>query len=507
MNHVINDAWCSHEATPCRSILETIGNTPVVRINRLGPPEVEIYAKLEAFNPLASVKDRAALAMIEAAERTGALQPGQTVIEATSGNTGISLAMACAAKGYPLVIVMAESFSLERRKLMRFLGARVVLTPASEKGSGMLKKARELAGAHGWFLCSQFDNSANAQIHYETTAKEILASFPGGTLDYWLSGLGTGGTLNGVARRLREDSPNTRIIACEPDNSPLLASKIKQERDHDGQPSASHPMFRPHLMQGWSPDFISSLSEDALADNLIDGFELIDSAEALKTARDLASREGILTGVTGGATMRGALQLAGRAAPGTRILVMLPDTGERYLSTPLFADIEDDMSPEEETISRSSPSCRFDIAPTSSTAQDNTSADIARGEAYIEQVFTKRSAPITVFGLAWCEYGWSAIRLLKALDCTHELVAIDSPALQVDNLAVDVRAALEARSSMRTFPQIYLGEKFIGGCTELFKAYETGSLQRELDELGIYFNRDIRVDTARLLPGWIQKRP
>src|SRR5687767_2191956 len=232
------------------NILETIGNTPLVKLGKLAPPGVNVYVKVEAFNPMGSVKDRMARAMIERAEATRQLKPGQTVIEATSGNTGIGLAMVCAQKGYPLVVTMAESFSVERRKLLRFLGAKVVLTPAAEKGSGMLAKAVELAETHGWFLCKQFENEANADVHSSTTAQEILADFAGERLDYWVSGFGTGGTLKGVARALRISSPVTRIVAAEPDNSPVLGSGIPQPRDIDGKPRGSHPLFRPHLMQG-----------------------------------------------------------------------------------------------------------------------------------------------------------------------------------------------------------------------------------------------------------------
>ena len=246
-----------------QSILETVGNTPIVRVNNVGPKNVELYVKVEAFNPLGSVKDRFALAAIEAAEASGELKPGQTVIEATSGNTGIGLAMVCANKGYPLVVTMAENFSVERRKMMRFLGAKVVLTPAAEKGSGMIKKAEELAAKHGWYLARQFENEANADMHSRTTAREILDDFAGIGLDYFVTGAGTGGTLKGVSRVLRAESPSTKIIVTEPDNVPVLSSGIPQARDDRGRPSQSHPMFRPHLMQGWSPDFIPKLAEDA----------------------------------------------------------------------------------------------------------------------------------------------------------------------------------------------------------------------------------------------------
>jgi len=247
------------------SILETIGNTPVVRVNRLAPAGVNLFVKVEAFNPLGSVKDRLALGVIEAAEKSGELKPGQTVIEATSGNTGIGLAMVCAAKGYPLVVTMAEPFSVERRKLMRFLGARVVLTPAALKGSGMVAKAQELAEAHGWWQPRQFENPANAEVHARTTAVEILEAFDDVPLDYWVSGFGTSGTLNGVSRVLRERSPRTKIIVTEPDNSPILASGVPQARRADGSHSESHALSRPHPVQGWSPERSAQLGRDCMA--------------------------------------------------------------------------------------------------------------------------------------------------------------------------------------------------------------------------------------------------
>ena len=246
------------------SIIDTIGNTPVVRINRLAPPGVELYVKIEAFNPAGSVKDRLALGVIEAAERSGELKPGQTVVEATSGNTGIGLAMVCAAKGYPLVVTMAEPFSVERRRLMRFLGAKVVITPAAAGGTGMVKKAVELAEAHGWFLTRQFENEANADIHSRTTAREILADFEGERLDYFVSGFGTGGTLKGVARVLAAERPETQVVLAEPADAPLVSSGEPQERNADGSPAARHPAWKPHPIQGWTPDFIPKLAGDAL---------------------------------------------------------------------------------------------------------------------------------------------------------------------------------------------------------------------------------------------------
>lgn len=280
------------------SILETIGQTPIVRIKNIGPNHVTLYAKLEAFKSAGSLKDRFALAAIEAAEASGELKPGQAIVEATSGNTGISLAMVAAAKGYPLVVTMAENFSIERRKLMRFLGAIVVLTPASEKGSGMKAKAEELATEHGWYLSRQFENEANADMHSRTTAIEILNDFSGIGLDYFVTGFGTGGTLKGVSQVLKAESPATQIVVTEPDNVPLLGSGIAQSRDHAARPNASHPMFRPHLMRGWSPDFIPQLAEDGAGN--IDRFQPIAGQAALDTARALATQEGIFCGISGG---------------------------------------------------------------------------------------------------------------------------------------------------------------------------------------------------------------
>ena len=338
------------------SILETIGNTPVVRINRLAPAGVNLYVKIEAFNPLGSVKDRLAIGVIEAAEKSGALKPGQTVIEATSGNTGIGLAMVCAAKGYPLVLTMAEPFSVERRKLMRFLGAKVVITPAAERAVGMITKMEELAAAHGWLMTRQFENEANPDYHSRTTAREILDDFAGDKLDYWVTGYGTGGTLKGVARVLRKESPGTKIIVCEPADAPLLGSKIEQARKADGTPAAPHPSFKPHPMQGWTPDFIPKLTSDAVDMKFIDRLLPIPGPEGIRCSKELAAKEGIFVGITSGATFAGALTVAAGAQKGANILCMLPDTGERYLSTPLFADVPADMTEEELKISRSTPS-------------------------------------------------------------------------------------------------------------------------------------------------------
>ncbi len=303
------------------SILETIGNTPVVRLNRMAPDHVEIYVKVESFNPMASVKDRLAFAIVNDAEKKGTLKPGQTVIEATSGNTGVALAMVCAAKGHPFVATMADSFSVERRKVMRGLGAKVILTPAAERGSGMVKKAEELAAKYGWFLASQFENPANPEFHRQTTAAEILSDFAGRRLDYWVTGYGTGGTLTGVGEVLKAARPEVTVVATEPTAAPLLAGKD----------------WSPHKIQGWTPDFIPDVLNREVYDELLS----VGDDRAIEVSRELAAKEGIFTGISAGATLASALDVARDAPDGSVILAMLPDTGERYLSTPLFEGVNE----------------------------------------------------------------------------------------------------------------------------------------------------------------------
>src|SRR5687767_4374030 len=284
------------------SILETVGNTPVVRINKLAPTGIDLYVKIEAFNPLGSVKDRLALGVIEDAEKSGKLKPGQTVIEATSGNTGIGLAMVCAAKGYPLVVTMAESFSVERRRLMRFLGAKVILTPPPAGGTGMVQKAVELAEQHGWFMTRQFENEANADMHSRTTAREIIDDFAGQRLDYWVTGFGTGGTLKGVGRVLAKERPETKVVLAEPADAPMVSSKSEQARNADGSPASRHPAWKPHPIQGWSPDFIPKLTGDAVAAGTIDRVITVPGPEAMQWSRQLARKEGIFVGTSAGAS-------------------------------------------------------------------------------------------------------------------------------------------------------------------------------------------------------------
>lgn len=337
------------------NVLDTIGNTPCIRVNTLAPDNVRIYVKTEAFNPAGSVKDRLAVSIIEEAENRGDLKPGQTVVEATSGNTGIGLAMVCAAKGYPLVVTMADSFSIERRKLMRFLGAKVVLTPRTEKGFGMYQKAVELADANGWFLARQFETPDNAKIHENTTGREILADFEGERLDYWVTGYGTGGTLSGVGRVLRKERPETKIILSEPANAQLLGSGEAQKRTEEGSPAASHSAFEPHPIQGWTPDFIPLVLQESIDSNYYDELIPISGPDSMAWATKLAQQEGIFTGVSGGASFGVAMQVAEQAEAGSTILCMLPDTGERYLSSPLFEEIPEYMTDEEVELSLSTP--------------------------------------------------------------------------------------------------------------------------------------------------------
>ncbi len=303
------------------NILGTIGRTPIIKINRLAPAHVTMYVKCEFFNPLSSVKDRLAIAIIEDAERRGALKPGQTVVEATSGNTGIALAMVCAAKGYPFVAVMAESFSVERRKIMRMLGAKVILTPAAERGSGMVRKADELSRKHGWFLAQQYENPANPEYHRKTTGPEILSDFAGKRLDFWVTGWGTGGTLTGAGEMIKKARPSVKIIATEPAGASLLGG---------GE-------FKPHKIQGWTPDFIPGVLNRAVPDEIV----TVTDDEAIQSSRNLAAKEGLFVGISSGGTFAAALKVAQKAAQGAVILAMLPDTGERYLSTALFEGIPD----------------------------------------------------------------------------------------------------------------------------------------------------------------------
>jgi cysteine synthase len=408
--------------------------------------------------------------------------------------------MACAAKGYPLVIVMAENFSIERRKLLRFLGAKVVLTSAAEKGTGMLAAARRLADRHGWFLCRQFESEVNADVHSATTAQEILRDFGENGLDYWVSGFGTGGTIKGVARVLRERSPSTRIIACEPDNSALLMSGVSQPVDADGQPTGSHPSFRPHLMQGWSPDFLSKLAQDVVRDQLTDEIVGVAGADALAAARELARKEGVFCGISSGATFAAALDVAKRAPAGSRILAMLPDTGERYLSTPLFADIGDAMNDEEQAIADSA------LTPNGTAGDKTAPAPAAEADPaamdFIEKAIAESPGPLVMFALEWCEFCWSVRHLLKAAEIPFRSIDLDSTEFRADHDADAIRSALKIKTGAPTIPQIFVSGEHVGGCSEVLSAFASGALQSRLADLGIELPKSGDIDPYSFLPAW-----
>lgn len=485
---------------PPASILGTVGNTPIVRLNALGPDHVALYAKLEAFNPMGSVKDRLALAVIEAAERSGALRPGQTVIESTSGNTGLGLAMVCAQKGYPLVIVMAENFSLERRKLLRFMGAKVILTPAAARGTGMFRVAEGLAEQHGWFFCRQFENEANADIHSATTAREILNDFRHARLDYWVSGFGTGGTLKGVARALKQESPETQIVVVEPENSQILASEIPQARRPDGAAARSHPNSRAHPMQGWSPDFVPKLAGDARTAGLIDRFQPVSGSEALQVTQDLARREGILCGISGGATVAATLRLAETAPVGSAILAMVPDTGERYLSTPLFDHIPLDMTDEEAAIAATVPALSAPAKrQTSSSRFSKDAAEIVRC------TISNPDAPLVMFGFEWCEFCWSVRRLFNDAGVPFRSVDVDASEFRENDRGGDVLRALFAHTGMRTVPQVFVAGSLLGGATEVLKEAEDGNLARRLAELDTPLSFKPVAEPMGYLPKWVRR--
>jgi cysteine synthase A len=489
------------------NIIEAVGNTPVIKIDKMAPNGVNLYVKVEAFNPMGSVKDRLAMGVIEDAERSGALKPGQTVVEATSGNTGIGLAMVCAQKGYPLVVVMAENFSVERRKLMRFLGAKVVLTPASEKGTGMLLKAQELADTHGWFLCRQFENESNADVHSRTTAPEILRDFEDERLDYWVTGFGTAGTLKGVARVLKKERPDTRIVVCEPDNSQILASGIPQSRQADGTPTDSHPSFRTHVVQGWSPDFVPQLAEDVVTLDLIDEFVPIKGSEALRISRELAQMEGIFTGISGGATLSAALAVCQSAPEGSTVLCMLPDTGERYLSTPLFYDIAEDMTDEEIEISKSTPSFRFDVQQPAACGIPTEARQITpEAEAFVTEAVSDEQQPVVMFAFEYCEFCWSVRKMFAECDIPYRSIDLDSVEYQEGDWGGKLRDALGERVSTRTIPQIFVGGEHIGGCTETFDAFKEGRLQGLLAAKQVAYDRSKNLDPYNLLPTWLHPR-
>ena len=496
------------------NILETIGNTPLVRLNRLAPAGVNLYVKLESFNPLGSVKDRLALAVIEDAERSGALKPGQTVIEATSGNTGIGLAMVCAQKGYPLVVTMAENFSVERRKLLRFLGARVVLTPAAEKGTGMLQKAVELAETHGWFLCRQFENEANAEVHSRTTAREILADFDGERLDYFVTGLrhrrhaarASRAALKavepGIARSSRP-SPTTRRCSA-------AASRSRATRD--GRRRRAIRSFRPHLMQGWAPDFISRLTEDALTAELVDEIVPVDGDEALRLARELA-------------TAGGHLRRHRRAAPRSRrrstVARRAPTGHEHRLhaarhrrALPVHAAVRGHRRRHERRGTRDLAldaglplRCAPAPPPRAGGGRRARAGRARAAGGAASSTTSSRDEPVVMFALEWCEFCWAVRKLFAQLGIAYRSVDLDSVAYQADDRGGKIRAALARRTGSPTIPQIFVGGEHIGGCTDLFDAWRDGDAAAA-DEAGIAYDTTSRSTRTRSCrSGCIRARP
>jgi len=483
------------------SILDAIGKTPAVRLQRMAPPGIELFVKLEAANPMGSVKDRLALGIIEAAEKSGELKPGQTVVEATSGNTGLGLALVCAAKGYPLVVVMAENFSLERRKMLRFLGAKVVLSPGWAKGSGMLAVARKLAEDNGWYLCRQFDNEAGADIHSTTTAAEIIEDFGPNGLAAWVTGSGTGSTLKGVARVLRAQSPATRVVVVEPENAAIIGSGIAQEVDANGDPAKSHPAFHSHPMQGWTPDFISKLARDAVAEGMVDETLGVSGKEAIDCAIELARTEGLFCGITGGATVAAAIKAALVLTPGSKVLAMLPDTGERYLSTPLFADISVDMGAEEQALLDSAMPA-ISATPVSDAAAAPVVAD-DNARKFVADAIGKNPGKVVLFAMSWCEFCWSVRKLLIALDVPFVSIDVDTSEFRAANDVPKIRAALNEVAGAPTLPQVYAGGVHLGGCMDVLGAADSGELQELLAGKGIPCS-GAKVDPYGFLPNWVK---
>jgi cysteine synthase A len=394
---------------------------------------------------------------------------------------------------------------------MRFLGAKVVLTPASEKGSGMVEKARELAAEHGWFWTRQFENEDNAEVHSRTTAREILRDFADG-LDVFVTGAGTGGTLKGVARVLKAESPATRIIVAEPENTPLLSSGIPQAYQPDGTPAASHPLFRPHPVQGWAPDFIPRLTGDAMAAGLVDGIVRISGADALRLSRELARQEGIFCGISAGATLAAALEVAKEAPAGSRILFMVPDTGERYLSTPLFEAIGQEMDADELAISNSTPRCRFGVsapapAPAAVTPEQSAAEPAPEAaRAFVEAAIGDPERPVVLFALEWCEFSWSVRRFLRDVNVPFRSVDLDSVAMQEGDMGGAVRTALAERIGVPTIPQLFVGGVHVGGATDALGAWDAGGLRPLLEQAGVAVTADPALSAASYLPKWLAGR-
>jgi len=479
------------------SILTTVGKTPLVRLNELAPNNSRIYVKCEAFNPMSSVKDRLALGVIEWAEKTGKLLPGQPVVEASSGNTGIGLAMVCNARKHPFICVMSEAFSIERRKLMRFLGAKVVLTNGAHKATGMMLKTKELSEKHGYFWPDQFSNEANAWIHSHTTGPEILEAMDGEKLDYFVTGFGTGGTLQGVGKYLRQHSPGTQIVVCEPDNAPMLLSGAGTEYNADRTITNPHASWRPHLLQGWSPDFIPKLVTEAVDAGLMDELVHIGSSDAMSTARDLARKEGVFTGTSGGGTLFGALEVAKSAPAGSTMVVMLPDTGERYLSTPLFADIPADMSAEEKEMAG---------APESTKPPPIVLPDISQEDTdFVNN--TNKDNKVTVWAMQYCEFCWTIFKFFDAIKVPYTKINWDAIEYAENNQGNKYRQALQQVSGEVTYPQCWINGKFMGGAADACIKWKKGELQPLLDEAGIEYDKEFKGDPFQFLPNWMMQNP
>jgi cysteine synthase A len=509
---IMQSSLCSFNDVPrsaiYNSVVETIGRTPIIKLQRMAPDsKADVYVKLESENPGGSVKDRLAIGVIEWAEKHGHLKPGQTVVEASSGNTGIGLAMVCASKGYPLVCVMSESFSIERRKLMRFLGAKVILTNPAHKGTGMVIKTKELADKHGFFWPNQFENEANAWIHQQTTGPEIVKAFADAEkrLDHFVCAYGTGGTLLGVGSYLRKESPNTKIHVCEPDNAPMLYSEIPTVYPEDGKPSTSfdvaHPAWRPHLLQGWAADFIPKLVNEAKEKKVFDSVLHVGGNDAIGTAKELAIKEGIFSGTSGGGVLSAALKFAENCPAGTSVLALIPDTGERYLSTPLFADIPADMTEEEKELAASTPS-----TPPPPPGLPGVFPEATK---WVENKISNHK--VVIFSLEYCEFCWTLTGFLDTLGVPYHRVDIDSFEYAKDNMGNKYRSALQELTDCKTFPQFFVGGKFIGGAVDACMMWKKNELKGLFEENGIKGGDDnfgnYEGDPFEFLPKWMTQNP
>jgi cysteine synthase A len=495
--------YTSNPLPPLRhdSILSTIGSTPVVKLQRLSPPGVGVYVKAEALNPMGSVKDRTALGMIEYAEAHGLLKPGQTVVEASSGNTGLSLAMVCAAKGYPFVCVMSEAYSIERRKIMRFLGAKVVLTNPAHKFGGMLQTVLALKAEHGYYWPNQFENEANAWIHRQTTGREIVSAMEGLTLDWFVCAYGTGGTVKGVGQVLREELPETKMLLCEPSNAPVILSGVKTDYKDDGSiTDVSHPVFRPHLMQGWTPDFVPRMVEHATEHKLYDELDHVSGDEAVQMSKDLARAEGIFTGTSGGGVLAVALRKAKSLPAGSSVLAMLPDTGERYLSTPLFDDVPADMTPEEQAL--------FDAAPATTAFPQPLPEPNDEGRKVIGDFVAGEK--VAIVAMESCEFCWTIFKLLRAIGVEYEALHFDALQYAPNNMGNVIRASVQELTGEKTFPQVFVGGKFFGGAADACIAWKKGELQPVLEAAGAKPDDEwngYTGDPFEFLPKWMTKNP